>query len=575
MPLPSREQIVEAGSLLPPAVEVETAKTEDLNEKWYESNMIAFLDPKDPTAIFDHPVLGPSLQGRKEEIFMEEGGVEKLRHPVVMVKLDPPIENLQYIHLTIGGEMDSRHEFSDNFEIPKIWRGVAAKIEKTVEESTKGKPDGLCLYFDGGISRHADFPYALRSLAHGLGNVSHREDIYKSESPDLIAEGIRKQLYENVILITDDGITEGELEIFREGAMVSRVQSLARFLTECPANLLNCEVFAEVIQQMVRKLQEEGAPLEVETYTTSASMEKTDKDKVKLTGSLEDKFSGNILQAIHAETPEAGPYLVRVKYRPEEAEDKPVRVVVGKSIMYDNGGNSNHKGSGASKMEGDMIGGAAIAAEIARVCEDEILENIDFIFPIAMNMAGAGARNYDDILIGSSGKTTREVNTDFEGRESLAEGVAMAKILLENEETEIHSVTTIGALSKQSAEQGGHRSTVYDRDKVRTRGIEDISIFSGDRMLGSQVVPEDYEAVKDPKADFQNFPPAGRFMLSRDGARAAAYIASVADLDPKTPYTHFDIAAALVGGQGLPEDVQGVDIPVDGFGQSLHEHLKD
>ena len=123
------------------------------------------------------------------------------------------------------------------------------------------------------------------------------------------------------------------------------------------------------------------------------------------------------------------PKLIHLVYAPAGGATKRV-ALVGKGLTFDSGG-YNIKAGAASmieKMKFDM-GGAGAVLGASRVVAGLAPEGVEVHFIIAAceNMVSAEAMRPGDILTASNGKTIEVINTDAEGRLTLADALVYAE----------------------------------------------------------------------------------------------------------------------------------------------------
>jgi leucyl aminopeptidase len=108
--------------------------------------------------------------------------------------------------------------------------------------------------------------------------------------------------------------------------------------------------------------------------------------------------------------------------------------LIGKSITFDSGGLSLKPSEAMEWMKIDMAGGAAVLGVFkflsllaARGWEDRLNVNVFGILPACENMPSGKALRPGDILTALNGKTIEVLNTDAEGRLTLADALSYAE----------------------------------------------------------------------------------------------------------------------------------------------------
>ncbi|MBI4231599.1 hypothetical protein HY605_00080 [Candidatus Peregrinibacteria bacterium] len=593
--MPTADEVLSLGSALPEKSDVQFQHI-DKTEAGFESiegakEMVVFIDKKDPKSILQHPVLGRILQPYAEALFVERMSPlsEKVETTLRQIPFTLPVAGMgsvEMIHLVTDGgvEGDIDDPTMSEFILPLKWRNNAAKLKNVIGDLQESKQDSLAIYLDGRVVTNANAPHAVQALARALGNLTYEDGLYKTKREDRMTDGAKPETKEaspedvslstrsaikHVYLVSDfeaedeaKKATEIQavLAAFNEGDTMSRVQSMCKFLAECPHNLLDCELFVRVLIKLNEAVKGMGNNCEIEIHGPQNSHFKVDGS----TGDL--KMS--VLDAVHQGSgKEWGPARVRMKYRSPEAAGQPVHLVAGKSLMFDSGGRAA-KGALGKDMKADMMGGASIASLFARFGEDKPAVNVDFVWGIASNRDGADAREHDDVMTHAAGRTVKETNTDAEGREVLGDvvGATLAQLIEEGET--IGCITTVATLTGHAIVANGHQVAVVSSNRALRNRIEDVSIKNGETVQTHNLSVHDLLAMGDKSTDIKNI--SGK--KERGLHAGAAYIKLAAGIE-KLDYVHFDMASAIdASGTAVPEDIQG-QYPVEGYLGTLYDHI--
>ncbi len=119
------------------------------------------------------------------------------------------------------------------------------------------------------------------------------------------------------------------------------------------------------------------------------------------------------------------PRLLTFTHAPAGAKGKPI-VLVGKGLMYDSGGYSLKPSSGMETMKCDMAGSAAVLGAMTAIARLGVKRKVIGIVAACENMIGSGAYRVGDVFTGMNGKTVEVMNTDAEGRLTLADALTYA-----------------------------------------------------------------------------------------------------------------------------------------------------
>ena len=122
------------------------------------------------------------------------------------------------------------------------------------------------------------------------------------------------------------------------------------------------------------------------------------------------------------------PKFIHLTHTPAGGAKKKV-CIVGKGLTFDSGGYNIKAGAGSmiEKMKFDMGGAGAVlgaARSIGELAPADV--EVHFIIAACENMVSAEAMRPGDILTASNGKTIEVLNTDAEGRLTLADALVYA-----------------------------------------------------------------------------------------------------------------------------------------------------
>ena len=186
------------------------------------------------------------------------------------------------------------------------------------------------------------------------------------------------------------------------GLLAADVVRLARLLVSAPANLLTPDRAARWCQDVAGR----------------AGLECT------VLGPAELAAQGfGALAAIGAGSPN-GPRLVQLT-RPAPA-GSPHLALVGKGITFDSGGLSLKSPAAMQSMRSDVAGAATVLAVMAGLPRAGADVGVTAVLPLAENLPGPGATRPGDVVRAWNGTEVQVLDTDFEGRVVLADGLALA-----------------------------------------------------------------------------------------------------------------------------------------------------
>lgn len=108
--------------------------------------------------------------------------------------------------------------------------------------------------------------------------------------------------------------------------------------------------------------------------------------------------------------------------------------LVGKCVLFDTGGISIKSSDNMHYMKSDMGGATAVIGALIYAAEMNLPINITAILPITDNAVSAKAYLPSDVITAYNGKTIEVLNTDAEGRMTLADGLSY---MTKNFETDV------------------------------------------------------------------------------------------------------------------------------------------
>lgn len=112
-----------------------------------------------------------------------------------------------------------------------------------------------------------------------------------------------------------------------------------------------------------------------------------------------------------------------LEYNCEKKSAKTVGLV-GKCVLFDTGGISIKPSDNMHYMKSDMGGATAVIGALIAAAEAKLPVNIIAILPITDNAVSNNAYTPSDVITAYNGKTIEVLNTDAEGRMTLADGLS-------------------------------------------------------------------------------------------------------------------------------------------------------
>jgi leucyl aminopeptidase len=204
-------------------------------------------------------------------------------------------------------------------------------------------------------------------------------------------------------------------------------------------------------------------------------------------------------------------------------------VLVGKSITFDSGGLSLKPSEGMEKMKYDMAGGAAVLGAVKVAAEFKLPVRLVGILPAAENLPGGSASKPGDIVKALNGITVEVVNTDAEGRLTLADAIAYAKRFKPRAILDVATLT--GACS---IALGSEAIAMMGNDRTLLEAVKKSAESTHERVWEMPLFEEYKDYIKSDVADVKN-----------TGGRTGSLLASayfLSEFAGKVPWVHLDIA---------------------------------
>ncbi len=324
------------------------------------------------------------------------------------------------------------------------------------------------------------------------------------------------------------------------GATVGAATNRARDLVNGPANDVTPERLAKEAREIAKK---HGL-------------------KVKIRNRAECEKLGMGLYLAVAQGASREPRFIHLQYEPA---GKPVRTValVGKGVTFDSGGLSIKPAKAMEEMKCDMAGGAAVISAMAAIAAAKPPVRVHAVCAATENMPSGDAYRPGDIFKGMSGRTVEVLNTDAEGRLTLADAIHFVNQEGVDEILEMSTLTgaCIVALGK-------YTMAAMSKHEDMVKRVLSAAETAGEDMWRLPLVPRIAKELKSEIADCKNIGggyggaiSAGHFLLPFAG---------------DTPFVHLDIAGPAFGdGPWGVNPKGGTGIPVQTLVQYVTRTLPE
>jgi len=225
------------------------------------------------------------------------------------------------------------------------------------------------------------------------------------------------------------------------------------------------------------------------------------------------------------------PYVIHLRYTPpKEVAGRKKVALVGKGITFDSGGLSLKPADYMEDMKIDMAGAAAVLGVFAALGKIKSIHEVHGVMCVCENMPSGNAYRPGDIVTAMNGKTIEVLNTDAEGRITLADALTYAT--REKPDAIIDLATLTGA---NVVGLGETISGLWTTDEKLKIALEAAAAATGERVA-SMPMPEEYQPLIESRvADLRNI------ATSKFGGSitAAMFLREFTD---GVPWAHLDIA---------------------------------
>lgn len=299
---------------------------------------------------------------------------------------------------------------------------------------------------------------------------SYKFNRYLSDPDDHRIESIHLALNDPNTRQINRGILEGR--IYAEATL------LARDLVNEPANVLTPEALAEAAKKAALHY---GFNIDVISY-----------DKLK-------RIKMDAFLAV-ARGSKHEPKLIIMRYNGLSEKKQEIVGLIGKGLTYDSGGYCIKTPQGMVNMKNDMGGSAAVIGAMSAIAALKLKVNVVAIVAACENMISGDAYRAGDIIRSLSGKTIEVINTDAEGRLTLADAIHYA---LDREK--VNRILDIATLTGAAVGALGNQITaVMTNDPAWLAKLQDAANFSGELIWQMPTHDEYKEMIKSEIADLKN-----------------------------------------------------------------------
>ncbi len=188
-----------------------------------------------------------------------------------------------------------------------------------------------------------------------------------------------------------------------------------------------------------------------------------------------------------------------IEYNCEKKDAKTVGLV-GKCVLFDTGGISIKPSDNLHYMKSDMGGATAVIGTLIAAAEKKLPVNIIAVLPITDNAVSNTAYIPSDVITAYNGKTIEVLNTDAEGRMTLADGLSY---LSKNHKTDV--LIDLATLTGSSVRMFGYTCAAFfsNSDSLK-KSLEQSADKSNQRIWNLPLWDVWKDDFKSDVADFKN-----------------------------------------------------------------------
>lgn len=231
---------------------------------------------------------------------------------------------------------------------------------------------------------------------------------------------------------------------------------------------------------------------------------------------------------------------IKLSYKPLKPTNRKI-VIIGKGITFDSGGLSLKPGNAMETMKIDMAGAAAILGVFSKISKFKPNVAVTGLIASCENMPSGKALRPGDILKALNGKTIEVLNTDAEGRLTLADVLSYA-VKYDKPDVIIDLATLTGAMM---AALGEEITGFFCNNQVLSEKIKRAGDKSGELLWEMPLYKRYVDQIKSETADLRNI------AKSRYGGAISAALFLEEFVDKK-PWAHLDIAGPAFTEKALP-----------------------
>lgn len=223
------------------------------------------------------------------------------------------------------------------------------------------------------------------------------------------------------------------------------------------------------------------------------------------------------------------PYVIHLTYRPSGKARKKI-VLVGKGITFDSGGLSLKPAQAMESMKIDMAGAATVLGIFSALARLTIPVEVHGVIASCENMPSGKAYRPGDVIVSRNGKTIEVLNTDAEGRITLADALSYAVDLKPDAIIDLATLTGACIVALGDTYAG-----LWSTSEVLQHSLLDAAREEGEGLVPFPLPEEYLQTIESKVADLRNIA-----TVYGGGAITAALF--LREFVNDIPWAHLDIA---------------------------------
>jgi leucyl aminopeptidase len=451
-----------------------------------ETDLLAVTMFEDQELPVQMKELDASLGGLIVDTMKEEGFEAKLLKTFLIRLPGASVKRLLLIGL--GKESD--------FELDAARQAAAIAVRQI--QALKVKRASMALF--GVASEEVPVADLAQAMAEGIELVQYSFDLYKKSE--------KKDVLKSITLVSEDG---REIRQMKKGITIGVATAKGVMFARDLVNTPGQDMYPKTLMERAKDIAKGVGSIRVRVY---------DKER------LEKMGAGGLLGVAQGSIHE--PYLVHMIYKPEKPAKKKL-ALVGKAVTFDSGGLSLKPSQYMETMKCDMGGSAAVLGAFASLADLKPNVEVHGIFGAAENMPSGEAIRPGDVLTAMNKKTIEVLNTDAEGRLTLADTLSYA--VKQKPDAIIDLATLTGACVVALGEE---ITAVMGNNEALSEKVLAASKVTGEKMWPMPLEKNYKKLLKSDIADLKNI--GGRY----GGALTAGLF--LQEFVQDVPWVHLDIA---------------------------------